>query len=638
MKNEEIRDYIKKETEQISVPDSLTPESVKEKLAPVRQYSRRKRQRIRTAVAAASCLIILLAAGVTILPRTFREDSSRREDTQSTVAEEQPTADVRYEELCQWINDYNGDIPEYDTNDSYGGRKDVLEEAEAEDEVAVSNKKEASSSSAGREGEDYSETDTQVENVMEGDIVKTDGRYIYTLRDNVYGFDVVIYRVEGESVKNTAKVTKISIEDQNYSEMYLENDQLILIGTLWSPSEEDGSGQESETRITVYDITDRESPKKAYDLAQSGDYNTSRVSDGYLYTFSDLQVEGSDFTPDDPEQFIPHAGKDLIPEENLYPLNRSAGNRYMVMTSLELGGEGEESFTDQKQFTGSAAIFGDSPVYYMSNDNIYIAMPTDARSGNTRTSLLKYHYQDGKFKKIASRQIRGRIANSYYLHEYEGNLAFVYTRLKESGTTNGLCTLDENLEPLGEIASLGINETIYSSYYIENMAYFVTYRETDPVFAVDISNPKKPALKAKLKLPGFSSYLHSFGDELLLGIGEDEGKYDECVKLSLFSIRNPEKLKETVKKKLSDGSMSIADENHKAVFVDEERQLIGLGIGSYYSVDKVHYVLYQYKNGKLKELHRQKGLSGLSTVRGLRIGDYFYIVDTEEGRISSFHL
>ncbi len=628
MKSEEIRDYIKKETEQISVPDSLTPESVKEKLASVRQYSQRKRQRIRTAVAAASCLIILLITGVTILPKTFREDSSRQEDSLSTVADEQ-APDIRYEELCQWINDYNGDIPDKD--------KDVLEEAEAYVEDSKV-KKEASFNSSGRESEDYSETDTQVENVMEGDIVKTDGQYIYTLRDNVYGFDVVIYRVDGESVKNTTKVTKISVGDQNYSEMYLENNQMILIGTLWSPTEEDTSGQESETRITVYDITNRESPKEAYALTQSGDYNTSRVSAGYLYTFSDLRVEGSDFTPDHPEQFVPHAGEKLIPEEDLYPLNRSAGNRYMVMTSLQLGSDGEGTFTDKKQFTGSAAIFGDSPVYYMSNDNIYIAMPTDARSGNARTNILKYNYQKGKFKKIASRQIRGQIANSYYLHEYEGNLAFVYTRLKESRTTNGLCTLDENLEPLGEIANLGINETIYSSYYIENMAYFVTYRETDPVFAVDISNPKKPVLKAKLKLPGFSSYLHSFGDELLLGIGEDEGKYDECVKLSLFSIRNPEKLKEVMKKKLFDGSMSIADENHKAVFVDEERRLIGLGVGSYYSVNKVHYVLYQYKNGKLKELYRQKGLSALSTVRGLRIGDYFYIVDTEKGKISSFHL
>ena len=75
------------------------------------------------------------------------------------------------------------------------------------------------------------------------------------------------------------------------------------------------------------------------------------------------------------------------------------------------------------------------------------------------------------------------------------------------------------MNTLGKIDNLGNDETIYASYYIGSMAYFVTYRQTDPVFAVDISNPKKPVVKAKLKLPGFSSYLHSFGENQLIGVG-----------------------------------------------------------------------------------------------------------------------
>lgn len=98
------------------------------------------------------------------------------------------------------------------------------------------------------------------------------------------------------------------------------------------------------------------------------------------------------------------------------------------------------------------------------------------------------------------------------MHEYKGNFAFVYTDWRNETSTNGICILDKNMNTLGKIENLGNDETIYASYYIGSMAYFVTYRQTDPVFAVDISNPKKPVVKAKLKLPGFSSYLHSFGE------------------------------------------------------------------------------------------------------------------------------
>lgn len=665
MKDEEIRDYIKKEAEHIPVPDSLAPERIKEKLSPARQAHQKNRRRLRTIAAAAACLLLLAIAGAAAIPALVRQDPTDQTQMASTGSKESDVAEeadskgtageetaaytgISYKEVCEQINSYNSELYEEriaNERDGIAVENDATESEASMENSGVEDSHTKSSATTPKKqlmensrdsASDFSETDTQVADVMEGDIVKTDGQYIYTVQEGVYGFKISIYRAEGESVKH---ITKLKVENQNCSEMYLEDNKLIAIGDQWDSSSKDEQRQEEETGITLFDIRDPQNPKQLRTLTQSGSYSTSRISDGYLYTFSEYQVSGMDYSPDDPDRYIPRADKNLIPESALHPLGGVSSNCYMVMSSLALNGGDDFSDTDKIEFQNVSAAFGDASVYYMSNNNIYIAAP----SKNLRTNIVKYCYEDGKFEKKANREIRGQIANSYYFHEYEGCLAFVYTRQKNSGsTTNGLCTLDENLKPLGEIADLGIDERIYSSYYIDNMAYFVTYRETDPVFAVDIKNPEKPSLKSELKLPGFSSYLHSFGDDLLLGIGEGDvktkyGYFDSGVKLSLFSIKNPEKLREVMKKILDAGTHSIAEYNHKAVFVDEERKLIGLGVDSYYSGARPRYILYRYEDGKLKELYRKK-ISSLADTRGIRIGNFFYVADTGKNKISCFPL
>jgi len=218
------------------------------------------------------------------------------------------------------------------------------------------------------------------------------------------------------------------------------------------------------------------------------------------------------------------------------------------------------------------------------------------------------------------------------MHEYKGNFVFVYTTYdKFNNSTNGLCVLDENLELLGEISELGNTEKIYASYFIDNMAYFVTFRQTDPVYAVDISDPKNPILKSELKLPGFSSYLHSFGDNMLLGIGRGSANSlgTESVKLSLFSINDNYEIKEKDTLIIGTGTYSAAENNHKVVFVDEEHGLIGLGIET--DSGSNFYGVYRYEKGKLKKVlaHTTK-YSTVDNIRGLRIGEYFYIVNASK--------
>ena len=188
-----------------------------------------------------------------------------------------------------------------------------------------------------------------------------------------------------------------------------------------------------------------------------------------------------------------------------------------------------------------------------------------------------------------------------------------------------------SLEKQGQIGNLGVNEYIYASYYIDHMAYFVTYRNTDPVFAVDIADAKNPKLCSELKLPGYSDYLHSFGENQMVGIGyEDE--QNKKSKISLFEIDDKKVVSEASKKVLSDEWLSLMVDDHRAVFVDEEKGLLG-----FYAWDSdktaFRYYLFEVKEDSMVSLWETtlKESRWTENVRGVRIGDIFYAI-TDEGR------
>ena len=123
-------------------------------------------------------------------------------------------------------------------------------------------------------------------------------------------------------------------------------------------------------------------------------------------------------------------------------------------------------------------------------------------------------------------------------------------RDSSGNSTNSLLVLDENLKVIGEIEDLAPGEQIYSARFLGDTGYFVTFRNMDPLFSVDLTNPKKPKILGELKITGFSEYLHPYDDNLLLGIGReispDKGNF-KGLKLSMFDISNPKNVTEIQK-------------------------------------------------------------------------------------------
>ena len=203
--------------------------------------------------------------------------------------------------------------------------------------------------------------------------------------------------------------------------------------------------------------------------------------------------------------------------------------------------------------------------------------------------------------------------------------------------SNSLVILDKNLEKVGEVKDLAPDERVYSVRFMGDYAYFVTFRQTDPLFCVELKDPKNPKVLSALKIPGFSNFLFPFGEGKLLGIGMDADEITgraRNVKISMFDISNPADVKEA-SKFVTKYYYSDATNSHKASLVDVKRNLIGFSAENGNSGE---YVIFKYENGSFKNVFsvNLESFDNAYSVRGICIGNNLYIIT--EDFISAYDL
>lgn len=234
-----------------------------------------------------------------------------------------------------------------------------------------------------------------------------------------------------------------------------------------------------------------------------------------------------------------------------------------------------------------------------------------------KTGIIKIELESFEIK--AHGEIPGRILNQFSLDEYQSYLRIATTIGERSWffgwwqieSANDVYVLDKDLKIVGSVKDLGLTERIYSARFIEDKGYLVTFRETDPFYVLDLSNPEKPELKGELKIPGYSSYLHPITKDKILGIGKENWQ----VKISLFDVSDPKNPKE-LDKYILDESWSDILKTHHAFLQDKKHEIFFLPGG------REGYV-FSYKNSKL-ELKRV--ISDIFAKRAVYINDYLYIV------------
>lgn len=505
--------------------------------------------------------------------------------------------------------------------------------------------------SAGESGDtaaaerDFSGTNTQEEGVDESDFIKNDGNYLYVQTD----YKVSVVDIRGKKMKQIAAFAPEMGASDVIMDMYVDGDRLFVILQKRETSMEEGRislaeedaaysvpeyyfNADTKMELQTYDLADRSNIRLLGKVEQDGSYYDSRKVGDYIYLFSrkdmymydaaDLAKTRSDAA------LIPEVNGEKVSADCIY-LQDQISNE-LIISSVSVAKPGQT--VDQMVLMNQYAQI------YMSTEAIYLYAADYEWSGDegrSYTDIAKFSYKDGKMNGVGAANVRGEIQDVFAISESGGILRVLTTDWSSSASKNQLYLLDEKLKVLGTLKDIATGEEIYAARYIGNIAYFITYHNTDPLFAVDISDPMSPKMLGQVEITGFSDYLHPYGDGLLLGIGyETDPETSERlgVKLVMFDISNPKELK-ILDSAVFDGSYCSAAGNYKSALVSASKNLIGFEVSDW-SEDagsNMSYKLYSWNGKKFVKLLSKKIDSqdcwDESKIRGLYAGERFYLVN-----------
>ena len=455
---------------------------------------------------------------------------------------------------------------------------------------------------------DYSKTNIQVENVDEADITKTDGNYIYSLSDN----NVIISDVrDPENVKIASKIT---VSTGAPEDLILYNNKLVIISS-------DGNYSNQNTIVYVYNVDDKEHPYSIKNYTLYEPYYTTRCIGNMLYVISSgkLRKEDSEIITYYKENYdqkdigyknikylkdIKTDSQTLISSVDLNNLENNINvqsylididNAYISENSIYLADTSYEYSREKKKITPPIytlftlkGVWG--PASYVEKNNSDYSYSSNY---GKKTNIYKFDIKDGKIEYNSKTKLDGQIINQFSLDEFDNNLRVAI----HNNDGSKVVILDSKLNKIGETSSLAKGEKMYSSRFIGNKAYLVTYKTVDPLYVLDLSNPANPKVLGELKIPGYSTYLHPYDETHLIGIGMEtketinrnsQGKVTSTtaritgMKMALFDVsnlRNPIQISSTV---IGDSRTTSAIlTNHKALLFSKEKELIAIPVNNY---------------------------------------------------------
>jgi len=206
------------------------------------------------------------------------------------------------------------------------------------------------------------------------------------------------------------------------------------------------------------------------------------------------------------------------------------------------------------------------------------------------TVINKIEVSDGIITVADSGKVPGHLINQFSMDEKDGLLRIATTisprwSIKQrTDSSNNVYALDENMKIVGELEGLAETEQIYSTRFIDDRLYMVTFRQVDPFFVIDLSNPRNIRELGQLKIPGFSRYLHPYDKDTIIGIGQDATETGRVkgLKISLFDVsdvENPEEIANYVTEERYAYSTALYE--HKAFLFDREKELLVIPAYSY---------------------------------------------------------
>lgn len=553
-------DFIKKKFDDDGVTPPLNLESGNIKNAIEKSHNKRIKftnsKVLKTAVSLVACIAIVAVS----LNLAFTQNNQKPPVTNNSVKSENAVFDTF--SSAKEIKEYFKSIEK--NNKSYNFFKDTIKGAEtAKDTASLT----------------YSKTNVQVENVDEADIIKNDGKYIYTASSN-FENKISIYKPDGKKVKLMSQIEYNNVDDDEneafISDIYIYNNSLIA----QSYSYDENSWE--YTNIDIYSLADIKKPKKIYSFSQQGSYVSSRITNGKLLVVSNRYIS-SDLCKTD-EDYLPktkiNSAEKSLSLKDICIVNDSNSESFLIVSEIDL--------LSKENTVVSKAIAGAGINIYCNENNLYIANSiwddqNQAHRLKDISPILKFNTEIYKIditsgiKFTAKATVSGAVNNQFSMDEYAGNFRIATTASDEkSNDINKLYIFDSSLKKLGEIEGFAKGESIQAVRFSGNTAYVITYENTDPLFVIDLSNPQEPKIKGSVKISGFSTNLIPISSNQLLGIGyadDNTNPYTDGIKFVLFDVSNPQK-PTVLDSKVIHNATSEAQDNHKAILVNGKSSFV----------------------------------------------------------------
>jgi inhibitor of cysteine peptidase len=487
--------------------------------------------------------------------------------------------------------------------------KQEVDRGIAVEESATAQDKASGNEATAAAGNDFSETNVQVQGVDEADIVKTDGTYIYQ------AFDRKLTITKAVPASAIEAVSTISYQNFEPFQLFVDGNKLVVIGHSYHEYDHEAESKMvlpiyQQSKAVVYDLTDRSNPKEVKTVEIEGSYLTARKIGSTIYLINnhypdywimekekgiDLRPRYSDSAVSDESQYIDYE------EIRYFPESKDAN--YSIIATFNI----EEP---EKEVTISTYL-GSGNDIYMSKESLYISVAkyTDVPISSNRafdsvpalppmnTEIFKFTVNELDVSFVASGNVSGRLLNQFSMDEYDGHFRIATTKgetwNEQTPSSNNVYILDQNMSVVGSVEDLARGERIYSVRFMGEKAYVVTFKEVDPLFVLDVSNPKKPTVLGELKIPGFSNYLHPYDENHLIGFGQNtkliKGEVGtsprvvtDGVKISLFDVTDPINPKEKFTEIIGgSGTHSPLNYDHKALLFNKEKNIFAFPISVY---------------------------------------------------------
>ncbi len=463
-------------------------------------------------------------------------------------------------------------------------------------------------------------TNTQEAGVDEPDVAKTDGRIVVRLQDHQR---LVITDVSGSSAR---EVADWRLPNDSYADGLLLVDDHVLLSGGGSMGREPMEyrkvgpiGGSFGTEVIDLDISDPANPRLDSRTTWSGNQLSLRQYGDTVRLVTSTGLPSLPFVEPRPglrtkneakqtnraivrnskvEDWVPgvsmesgpgstsdSASRPLVGCDEVYHPKTWSGADTVAVASFTPGAVGDAS---------AVGVTGAGSEVYSSTDRLYVsstdwgdAVPLDLPQSNTepdtslsdsdivlpkqnnRTHIHAFALEGDGARYLASGDINGTLRDRWSLDEYDGHLRVAVSWNNRFGEAreSGIVVLDEQdgrLVQVGELRGLGIDEEIQSVRWFDDLAVVVTFRQMDPLYTIDLSDPTAPRRLGELKIPGFSSYLHPIGGDRLLGIGTDATRDGQTrgAQAAVFDIGDPSRARQLGKVTFVDSHLAASDDPH----------------------------------------------------------------------------